>query len=261
MRTRSIGLTLFGSAAILLSACTGGATPTPSAPSVAPASPAASAAESPAGSPAGSPPGSPAGSEAPSASVVQAPNTKIGVVTDVGTINDKNFNEYTFKGAQLGAQAIGVTGDIPYAVPKDASEYPTLINNFVTQGYNIIVTTGFNLTNDTIKAAKANPNIWFIGVDQAPICIDDKGAPDSTFACKGDPATLLPKYVALGFAEDQAGYLAGMVAASVSKTGTIGAIGGITICAPCVRYIQGYELGAKSINPSINVKTAYVTTS
>jgi len=258
MRTRSVGLTLFGGLAILFSACTGGATPTPSSPSAPPASPAASPAGSPAGSPASSPAGSPA---APSPSAVQAPNTKIGVVTDVGTINDKNFNEYTYKGAQLGAQAIGVTGDIPYAVPKDASEYPTLINNFVTQGYNIIVTTGFNLTNDTIKAAKANPNIWFIGVDQAPICIDEKGAPDTTFACKGDPATLLPKYIALGFAEDQAGYLAGMIAASVSKSGTIGAIGGITICAPCVRYIQGYELGAKAINSSINVKSAYVTTS
>jgi basic membrane protein A len=262
MRIRSAGLTLFSGLAILLSACTSGATPTPSAPSVAP-SVAASAAESAAASPsaAGSPAGSAAASAAPSASAVQAPNTKIGVVTDVGTINDKNFNEYTYKGAQLGAQAIGVTGDIPYAVPKDASEYPTLINNFVTQGFNIIVTTGFNLTNDTIKAAKANPNIWFIGVDQAPICIDAQGNPDTTFACKGDPATLLPKYIALGFEEDQAGYLAGMVAATVSKTASIGAIGGITICAPCVRYIQGYELGAKSINPSINVKTAYITTS
>ena len=80
-----------------------------------------------------------------------------------------------------------------------------------------------------------------------------------TFACKGDAAALLPHYISITFKEDQAGYLAGIVAASVSKSGEIGAIGGTTLCAPCVRYIQGYELGAKSVNPSIVVKTAYVT--
>ena len=88
-----------------------------------------------------------------------------------------------------------------------------------------------------------------------------QGDPDPKFACKGDPATLLPHYIGLQYAEDQAGYLAGMVAATASKSGIIGAIGGITICAVCVKYIQGYELGAKFINPNIQVKTAYVTTS
>lgn len=242
MRThRTIGLGgALMSIMVVTAACQGAGTSPSSAASTAPSS---SAAASEAATPT---PGS---------------TLKIGVVTDVGTINDKNFNEYSYKGAQAGAQDIGESSDVPYAVPKDASEYASLIQNFVSQNFDIIVTVGFNLTNDTINAAKANPNTWFIGVDQAPICIDETGAPDSTFACKGDPAKLLPHYVALGFEEDQAGYLAGIVAAAVSKTGVIGAIGGITICAPCVRYIQGYELGAKSYNPNIQVKTAYITTS
>jgi basic membrane protein A len=248
MRIRSTGLSLLGGLALVVSACTGG-TASPS-PSSAPSSAA----------PASSAPASVAESASASAPA-SASTLKLGVVTDVGTINDKNFNEYSYKGAQQAAQELGIAGSVPYAVPKDASEYPTLINNYVTQGFNIIVTVGFNLTNDTIKAAKANPDIWFVGVDQAPICVDEQGAPDSTFACKGDPTTLLPHYVAIGFQEDQAGYLAGIVAASVSKSGTIGAIGGITICAPCVRYIQGYELGAKSVNPDIKVVSKYITTS
>ncbi len=243
MRIRSTGLSLLGGLAIVVAACGGGT----GSPTAAPSS-AAPASSAPA-------------SSAPASAPASATALKIGVVTDVGTINDKNFNEYSYKGAQQAAQELGITGDVPYAVPKDASEYPTLISNYVNQGFNIIVTVGFNLTNETIKAAKANPDIWFVGVDQAPICVDEKGDPDSTFACKGDPKTLLPHYVAIGFEEDQAGYLAGIVAASVSKSGTIGAIGGITICAPCVRYIQGYELGAKSVNPDIKVKTAYITTS
>jgi basic membrane protein A len=71
--------------------------------------------------------------------------------------------------------------------------------------------------------------------------------------------TALPNYTSLYFAEDQAGYLAGIVAAYASKTGSIGAIGGTTLCAPCVRYIQGYELGAKSVKADIKVASAYVT--
>ena len=98
-----------------------------------------------------------------------------------------------------------------------------------------------------------------MGVDQSPICVDPTGAPDATFACKGDAKTLLPNYTSLYFAEDQAGYLAGIVAAYASKANIIGAIGGTTLCAPCVRYIQGYELGAKSVKPTIVVKSSYVT--
>ena len=52
--------------------------------------------------------------------------------------------------------------------------------------------------DETTKAAKANPDIWFIGVDQSP-CVDATGADDATFACKGDAATLLPKYISITF--------------------------------------------------------------
>jgi basic membrane protein A len=181
------------------------------------------------------------------------------VVTDIGTLDDKNFNEYTYKGAVAAATALGLDPNVASIVPKDSSEYGADIQQFIDQGYNVIVTTGFNLAGLTAQAAHDNPDIWFVGVDQSPICVDATGAPDPTFACAGDAATLLPRYISVNFAEDQAGYLAGIVAASISKSGIVGAIGGTTACAPCVRYIQGYELGAKSVNPDIQVKTAYVT--
>jgi len=246
MHKRSLGLSLFGSLAIILAACSGGSTPSPSI------APAPTAAPSEAASP------SAAASEAPSASAVAQANLKIGVVTDIGTLNDKGYNEYSFKGAVDGAAAIGSAAP-QSTVPKDASEYAADIQAFVDQKYDVIVTVGFNLTGDTVKAAKTNPTIHFVGVDQSPVCVDPQGNPDPNFACKGDAKTLLPNYTSLYFAEDQAGYLAGIVAASASKTGSIGAIGGTTLCAPCVRYIQGYELGAKSINPNIKVVSAYVT--
>ncbi len=247
MRTRSIGLTLFAGLSIFVAACSGGG-----------ASPAASTAASTAPSTAASTAPSASASAAPSASTAATSDLKIGVVTDIGTLDDKNYNEYTYKGVQAGAAAIGAANP-PAVVPKDASEYATDIQAYVDQKFNVIVTVGFNLAGATTAAAHANPDIWFIGVDQSPICVDETGAPDATFACKGKAADLLPKYISINFQEDQAGYLAGIIAASNSKNGVIGAIGGTTLCAPCVRYIQGYELGAKSINPDIKVMTAYVT--
>jgi basic membrane protein A len=184
---------------------------------------------------------------------------KIGVVTDVGTVDDKNFNEYSFVGAQNGATAVGA-GEPDVAVPADASEYASLIQSFIDTGHNIIVTVGFNLANDTAVAALANPEVWFIGVDQAP-CIDATGAPDPTFGCAGDLATLLPNFIGLQYAEDQAGYLAGIVAASITANDKVGAIGGINLVPAVVRYLQGYELGAKSVNPDVEVFADYVSTS
>jgi basic membrane protein A and related proteins len=184
-------------------------------------------------------------------------NLKIGVVSDVGTITDKNFNQYSYEGAQQAATTLGAT--IHYAVPADASDYTRLIQGFVDQQYNIIVTVGFNLGDATITAAKANPNIWFIAVDVAP-CVDATGAPDATFACKGDASTLLPKLIGIQFEEDQAGYLAGMVAAAVSKAGVIGQIGGINNNPAVVRYMQGYQLGAAAYNPNIKVKSSFFST-
>jgi basic membrane protein A and related proteins len=246
MRTRSMGLSLLGGLALVVSACQPGTSTAPS--SAVTSAPASSA-----------PASASAGSASPSAAG-SASALKIGVVTDVGTVDDKNFNQFSYEGAQKGAADIGAPAP-QVVVPNDASQYAPNIKSFVDQGFNVIVTVGFNLTNDTIKAAKANPNVWFIGVDQAPLCITETGDPDTKFACKGDPTKLLPKFVAIRYAEDQAGFLAGIVAAGASKSGKIGAIGGINLVPAVVRYIQGYELGAKSVNPSITVSTAYVSTS
>jgi basic membrane protein A len=234
------GVALLAVAAIVAAACSSAeATPT-AAPTPSPtamASESAMASEMP--------------SVAPSSSL------KIGVVTDVGRVDDKNFNQYSYEGAKQAAQELGAT--VSYLVPKDSTEYASDIQQFVDQKTNIIVTVGFNLGDDTIKAAKANPDTWFIAVDVAP-CVDATGAPDSTFTCAGDAATLLPKLIGIQFQEDQAGYLAGMVAAAVSKSGVIGQLGGINSNPAVVRYMQGYILGAQAYNPNISVQTDFFST-
>ena len=210
--------------------------------------------------PATTPPSAPATASAPPASTGPSFTAwKIGVVTDVGTVNDKNFNQYSYEGAKLGAHNIGAA-DPQFEVPASSNDYAPDIQNFVSQGYNLIVTVGFNLNTDTLNAAKANPSVWFIGVDQNA-CVDATGAPDSTFACAGDASKLLPNFVGLQYQEDQAGYLAGIVSGSISKNKNVAAIGGINSVPAVVRYIQGFQLGAMSVDPKMKVDIGYVSTS
>ncbi|HSM70880.1 MAG TPA: BMP family ABC transporter substrate-binding protein [Anaerolineales bacterium] len=172
---------------------------------------------------------------------------KIGVVTDVGQLEDKSFNQASWEGGMAAAENLGATFDV--IVTENISDYKQNIQTFVDQGFDIIITVGFLLGTDTTIAAKENPDVRFIGVDQG-ICVDENGEPDPTFACAGDAATLLPNYQGIVFAEEQAGYLAGIVAASLSETGTIGAVGGTNVPA-VVAYNAGYVAGAQSVNPDI----------
>ena len=171
MRIRSTGLTLFAGLSILVAACSSGTASTAPATSTAPTTAASAAASAPASAPA---------SDAPTSDL------KIGVVTDVGKVNDKNFNQFSYAGAVNGAVSIGAK--TPRRGPDAPSDYDPNLQAYVDQGFNIIVAVGFNLVPPTAAAAKANKDIWFIGVDHNP-CIDAKGDIDPTFAdCSGDLA-------------------------------------------------------------------------
>lgn len=180
----------------------------------------------------------------------------VGGVTDVGQLEDKSFNEGGWCGTIMGADAVGGSAEV--IVTEDPADYQNNMQTFIDQGYDIIVTYGFALGADTAIAAKANPDVSFVGLDQA-ICVDEEGDPDPTFACAGDAKELLPNYQGLIFNEAQAGYLAGIAAATLSETGVIGTIGGIETIPAVKSYIGGYENGAKSVNPDIEVLISYVS--
>jgi basic membrane protein A len=234
---KRLGLTLFGSLAIIVAACGGGGAST---------APSAEASVAPSAAPSESAAASAEASVEPSAALRPL---KVGVVTDVGQLEDKSFNQSSNEGAIAAAEATGGSHDV--IVTQSIADYAANIQTFVDQGFDVIVTVGFLIGTDTAAAAKANPDVTFIGVDQG-ICVDAEGVSDPTFACAGDAATLLPNYQGIVFAEAQPGYLAGIVAASLNASGTIGAVGGTNVPA-VVNYWRGYENGAKSVKPDIEV--------
>ena len=162
---------------------------------------------------------------------------KIGMVTDIGQLEDKSFNEFSWKGVQDGAKAVGGTAQV--IVTKDQADYKANIQQFVDQKYDVIVTVGFLIGSDTLKAAQANPNVQFFGIDQ--------------FVADPAPAN----YQGLLFNEAQSGYLAGIVAANITKTNKIGAVGGVSTVPPVVAFIKGYEAAAKKEKPAIQVLINY----
>ncbi|NCV22634.1 MAG: BMP family ABC transporter substrate-binding protein [Chloroflexi bacterium] len=198
MRTRRN--LLFGLAALpILAACGGEAAPAAPAakaePTKAPAAPAAAA-------PTTAPAAAAAPTKAPEPTVA-AKVLKVGLVTDVGKVDDKSFNESAWNGAKAGAAAI--KGESKYVETRDPNDYKKNIQQFVSEKYDVIVTVGFLLGDATIEAAKANPTIKFIGVDQ----FQEKP---------------VENLAGLIFEEDKAGFMVGALSALVSKSGKVGAV-------------------------------------
>jgi basic membrane protein A len=172
----------------------------------------------------------PAGTPAPA-------GPKVGMVTDIGQLEDKSFNEFSWKGVQDGARAVGGRADV--IVTKDIADYKQNIQQFIDDKYEVIITVGFLIGTDTLAAAKANPNVQFFGVDQ--------------FVAPPAP----PNYQGLLFDEAQAGYLAGIVAANITRSNKIGTVGGRSDVPPVVNFIKGYENAAKKEKPGIQVFINY----
>jgi basic membrane protein A len=127
----------------------------------------------------------------------------VGLVTDVGAIDDKSFNQSSWEGVQLAVAKLRALGN--YIETKDAKDYRANIELFTSRHYDLIVTVGFGLGEATVQAAAKYPGINFIGVDQFQ-------------------ANTIPNLTGLIFHEDRAGFMAGALAAMLSESGVIAAV-------------------------------------
>jgi basic membrane protein A len=153
-------------------------------------------------------------------------------VTDTGGIDDKSFNATAWKGVEDAVAKLGVQGK--YLESQQQTDYEKNINAFIEEKCDLIVTVGFLLGDATKAAAEKNTSQKFSIVDFAY-----------------DPA--LPNVLGQVFNTQEAAFLAGYAAASVSKTGKIGTFGGIQI-PPVTVFMDGYVLGAKYYNQKHNAK-------
>jgi len=160
----------------------------------------------------------------------------VGMVTDVGKIDDKSFNQSAWEGVKKAEAELGAK--VQYIETTDAKDYDKNIATFADEGYDVIVTVGFALGEATTKAAGLYPDVDFIGVDQFL-------------------QTTLVNQTGLNFPEDIAGFLAGALAAQMTKTGNIGAVLATDAVPPVWRFGEGYRAGALYVNPDIEINIVY----
>lgn len=163
-------------------------------------------------------------------------NFCVGLVTDVGKIDDKSFNQSAYEGLKQSVSTHGAL--IDFIETTDSKDYATNLQQFVDQKFDVVVSVGFALGEATAKAATENPGMKFIGVDQ--------------FQAKE-----IANMTGLIFNEDKAGFLAGALAGLVTKSNKVGAVLGTNLVPPVVAYKEGYEAGAKYSNPKVSVKSTY----
>lgn len=187
------------------------------------------------------------------AAAPEAAKPKVGVLLSAGGDSDKGFNEYTLKGARAAAEAAGL--DFTYVIVARASSDPEkYIENLVTEGANLVITVGFTMADATAAAAKKHPNVKFAIVDNA--FFPGLGCSDTVQDCYTAEGGLA-NVTSLLFAEDQVGYLAGVLAACMSKTSKVATVAGMEV-PPVVRFVTGFQSGAKSVNPEIVTLNKYI---
>ena len=164
---------------------------------------------------------------------------RIGLVTDVGEVDDKSFTEAGWNAVKAAAEELGVSEDCRgYIETQDAKDYGTNMASFIDEGAKVIVAPGFGSTQATEEAAKTYPDTMFIGVDH----------------WYADPPANL---VGLVFNEDESGFLAGCLAALMTESGIVGGVYGTDVVPPVVYFREGYESGVKYVDSSVKVLGAY----
>ena len=159
------------------------------------------------------------------------------LVTDIGGLNDKGFNALAYNGLKVAQRQYGVKGRV--FISKSAADYvPNLSAG--AKGYDLVIAVGFLMGDSIAQVAKKYPKTKFAIIDV------------NAAGLKGKPKNVR----GIVFAEQEAGCLAGVAAATTSKSGTISSVGGLKI-PPVDAYIAGYQYCAKKVKPGIKTLNGY----
>ncbi|MBO3445991.1 BMP family ABC transporter substrate-binding protein, partial [Clostridium sp. CCUG 7971] len=164
---------------------------------------------------------------------------KVTMITGVGGINDRSFNQSSWEGLQKAKKDLGV--EVGYIESNQDSEYTANIETAVDDGNDLIIGVGFKLKDAILSAAKNYPDQKFAIVDA-----DYEDKTPNNVTC-------------ITFSEEQAGYVVGLVAGKMTKTNKVGFIGGIKGVV-IKRFEVGYKAGVKEANPNAKVIDQYANT-
>ncbi len=165
---------------------------------------------------------------------------RVGIVFDIGGKNDRSFNAAAWEGVKRAQQDLDIC--LYNVEPGNPTSIEPAMRAFAEKNFDLIIGVGFAQGPIMQKVATDYPNIKFAIVDG--VIVDSDGKP-------------IPNVADLVFREHEGSYLVGIIAASKSKTGTLGFLGGMDI--PLIhKFETGYAEGARSVNPNIKIIDNYV---
>jgi basic membrane protein A and related proteins len=164
--------------------------------------------------------------------------TRIAVVTDLRGLDDRGFNALANQGLERAETELGVEGRV--FISKSANDYVPNLTRAARDGYDLVIANGFLMGDALANVAARFPDTRFAIIDLPWSALE--GAPQNT---RG-----------LVFAEQEAGYLVGVAAATVADGGAVGAVGGQEVPA-VVAFLSGYRAGAKATDASVRVLEGY----
>jgi len=160
-------------------------------------------------------------------------NVNVGMVTDMGGVNDKSFNQSAWDGLQQLSKESGAK--VKYLQSKADAEYIPNLNQFLKENYTLTWGIGFLMGDSVKKAAEQNP--------QANLAIIDN-------------VVNAPNVASVTFAENEGAFLVGVVAALTTKANKIGFVGGME--NPVIkRFEAGFKAGVAAANPNVKLMINY----
>jgi len=167
---------------------------------------------------------------------------KVGLVTDIGGLNDRGFNHLAYVGLQAAQKKLKVSGRVLES--KSAADYVPNLSSLAQQGYGLVIAVGFLMTDAVDQVAKQFPNTKFAIIDVDATTIADK------------PANVQ----GILFKEQESGYIAGYLAGLEMKAKggkqVAGTVGGLKI-PPVDRYIAGFKAGLVAADPGATELNGY----
>lgn len=161
---------------------------------------------------------------------------RVGMVTDVGGVNDQSFNQSAWEGLQRAKKELNIKAS--YQESKQDADYPANLETLYDAKNDLIWGIGFKMADAILKAAKQNPKQKYAIIDYS---FGDKTPPN---------------VVGVMFNAEEGAFLTGYIAAKMSKTGSVGFIGGMSV--PIIHAFQyGFKAGAKYANKKVNVLEQY----
>ena len=164
-----------------------------------------------------------------------------GLVTDTQGINDHGINQDTWAGLEA-SRSGGVLDRAEYIESVDVRDYKKNIDYFAAQGYDVIITTGAGLSDETLLSADLHPDSVFVGINQPR-------------------EESRPNLISVAFAEDQMGFAAGALAVRLSEVRVVGAACETADLPAMWRYCEGFRAGAmftsKLLGVDVKVLVSY----